>query len=98
MLKCDLNKAKLSNFIEITLWHGCSSLTLLDIFRTLFLGTTLDGCFCIFSGNLKKTHTDQVYYKFCYSVRKEKTLQTPKSNSCKTIFLQCVCYCCNLVH
>ena len=36
MLKCDFNKAKLSNFIEITLWHGCSSLTLLDIFRTLF--------------------------------------------------------------
>ena len=25
-----------SNFIEITLWHGCSSVTLLHFFRTLF--------------------------------------------------------------
>ena len=25
-----------SNFIEITLWHGCSAVNLLHIFRTLF--------------------------------------------------------------
>ena len=37
MLKCDFNKvALLCNLIEITFWHGCSSVNLLHIFRTLF--------------------------------------------------------------
>ena len=35
MPKCDFNKVS-SNFIEITLGHGCSSINLLHIFRTLF--------------------------------------------------------------
>ena len=36
----------LCNFIEITLWHGCSSVNLLGIFRTsFFVGTSLEGCF-----------------------------------------------------
>ena len=35
MLKCDFNKVA-SNFIEITLWHGCSTVNLLHIFRTSF--------------------------------------------------------------
>ena len=35
-----------SNFIEITLQHGCSPMDLLHIFITLFLRTPLDGCFC----------------------------------------------------
>ena len=38
-----------SNFIEITLLHGCSPLNLLHLFGTPFLGTLLDGCFCLFS-------------------------------------------------
>ena len=33
MLKCDFNKVT-SNFIEITLCHGCSPVNLLHIFRT----------------------------------------------------------------
>ena len=35
MSKCDL-----CNFIEITLWHGCSPVNLLHIFRTPFLKNT----------------------------------------------------------
>ena len=35
-----------SNFIEITLRHGCSPVNLLRIFRNFFLKTPLDGCFC----------------------------------------------------
>ena len=37
-----------SNFNEITLRHGCSTVNLLHISEHLFLGTTLDGCFCVF--------------------------------------------------
>ena len=33
-----------SNHIEITLWHGCSTVNLLHIFRTP-LSKNLDGCF-----------------------------------------------------
>ena len=37
MHKCDFNKvAKQSNFIDIALQHGCSSVNLLHIFRTPF--------------------------------------------------------------
>ena len=39
MPKCDFNKV-LYNFIEIALWHGCSSVNLLHIFRTPFLKNT----------------------------------------------------------
>ena len=35
MPKCDFNKGE-SNFIEITLRHGCSTVNLLHIFRTPF--------------------------------------------------------------
>ena len=46
MPKCDLNKVfKDFNFIEITLWHRCSPVNVLHIFRTPFLGTTLKGYF-----------------------------------------------------
>ena len=38
----------LSNFIKIALWHGFCPANLLHIFRNLFLGTTLAGCFCSF--------------------------------------------------
>ena len=39
MPKCDFNKAA-SNFIEITLGHGCSPVNLLHIYRTPFLRNT----------------------------------------------------------
>ena len=44
---------KLQNkFIEIVLRHWCSSVNLLHFFRTPFLRTPLEGCFCnIFSTN-----------------------------------------------
>ena len=36
----------LCNFIETVLWHGCSPVNLLHIFRThIFLRTPVDGCF-----------------------------------------------------
>ena len=35
MPKCDFNKVA-SNFIEIAIWHGCSPVNLLRIFRTPF--------------------------------------------------------------
>ena len=39
--KCDFNKvAKQNKFIEITLWHGCSLINLLHIFRTPFTKNT----------------------------------------------------------
>ena len=49
MAKCDFNKV-VSNFIEIALQHGCSPVNLLHIFKKPFLGTALDGCFCIVVG------------------------------------------------
>ena len=39
MTKCNFNQFS-SNFIEITLWHGCSPVNLLHIFRTSFLKNT----------------------------------------------------------
>ena len=41
-----LQKQSPSSFIEIALRHGCSPVNLLHIFRTLFLGKPLGGCFC----------------------------------------------------
>ena len=40
---CDFNKR---NFIEITLWDGCSPVYLLHIFRTPFPKNTSNGCIC----------------------------------------------------
>ena len=39
MSKCDFNKV-VCNFIEIALWHGCSPVNLLHIFRTPFSKNT----------------------------------------------------------
>ena len=49
MPKCDFNKvALLCNFIKITLWHGCSPVNLLHIFRTSFLTwTAASGSFLV---------------------------------------------------
>ena len=44
MPKCDFNKVALqSNFIEITLRHGCSPVTLLHFIRTPFPKNTSGG-------------------------------------------------------
>ena len=40
MLKCDLLRKLLRNFIEIVLWHGCSLVNWLHIFRTPFSRNT----------------------------------------------------------
>ena len=42
-----ISKKLQSNFIEITLRHGCSTVNMLHIFRTPFLRTPLDSCFWI---------------------------------------------------
>ena len=50
VLKCDFNKDA-SNFIEITLRHGCSPVNLLHIFRAPFPKNSSGGLlllFCIF--------------------------------------------------
>ena len=55
MPKYDFNKvAKQSNFIEITLRHGCCPVNLLHIFRTPFIKNTLTGCF---SHSFQTLHT-----------------------------------------
>ena len=38
--RCSWEKVLLCNFIEITLWHGCSPVNLLRIFRTPFYKNT----------------------------------------------------------
>ena len=44
MPKCDFNKVVLqSNFAEIALWHWCSLVNLLHIFRTPFPKNTSGG-------------------------------------------------------
>ena len=47
MLKCDFNKVA-RNFIEIALWHGCSSLNLLHIFRAPFSKNTFERLLLIY--------------------------------------------------
>ena len=49
-----------SNFIEITLRDGFSPVNLLHIFRTFFLRTPVDGCFC--------TSTSYHYLSYCATV------------------------------
>ena len=46
MPKCDFNKV--AKQLEITLQHGYFPATLPHIFRTPFLRTPLEGCFCTY--------------------------------------------------
>ena len=62
MLKCDSIKLQ-SSFIEITLWHGCSPVNLLHIFRTPFLGTPREGWFCT-SADIVQTPLLVTFNKF----------------------------------
>ena len=48
MPKCDFIEISKCNFIEITLRHGCSSIHLLHIFRTLFYKNTSGGPLLLF--------------------------------------------------
>ena len=45
------------NFIEIILQDGCYPVNLLHIFRTLFIRTAMEGCFCFFLAELPFTVT-----------------------------------------
>ena len=45
----------------------------------------------------KKSHTDQVYYTFLYSVWKETTPKPSKAATTKKLSFCCVCYCYNLL-
>ena len=47
MPKCDFNKVA-GNFIEIALWHGCSSVNLLHIFRAPFSKNTSERLLLIY--------------------------------------------------
>ena len=49
-----------SSFIKITLWHGCSPVKLLHIFRTSFLWIPLNGCF------MKTPMHSKTYREYCY--------------------------------
>ena len=62
----------LCNFIEITLQHGCSPVSLLHIFRTSFRKNTSgwlllplfkNYCFSVLKGQIIKTHKNQIYFK-----------------------------------
>ena len=48
MPKCDFIEISKCNFIEITLRHGCCSIHLLHIFRTLFYKNTSGGPLLLF--------------------------------------------------
>ena len=47
MLMCDFSKVAKNIFIEITFRYKCSPVNVLHIFRTSFLRTPLEGCFCL---------------------------------------------------
>ena len=62
----------LCNFIEITLQHGCSPVSLLHIFRTSFRKNTSgwlllhlfkNYCFSVLKGQIIKAHENQIYFK-----------------------------------
>ena len=72
MPKCDFNKVakqsvisiKLqSNFIEITLRHGCSPTNLLHLFGHLFLRIPLDGYFLNFTNEKFKKHSQSKFHE-----------------------------------
>ena len=58
----------LCNFIEITLWHGCSPVNLLHILTHLFLRIPREGCFFMFLNKISR----------CKSIVKYE-LKTPAS-------------------
>ena len=57
MSKCDFNKVA-RNFIEIVLWHGCSPVNLLHIFRTPFSKNTSGGLLLCDKGRPNRVQHD----------------------------------------
>ena len=55
MPKCDFKWLQ-SNFIEITLRHGCSPINLLHVFETTFIRAPMEGCFYNFKHRNYKIH------------------------------------------
>ena len=60
MRKCDFNKVAKQLYWN-TLWHGCSPVSLLHIFRTSFLMNTSRGLL------LSSWHCDQINFKITYA-------------------------------
>ena len=51
----------------------------------------------LFSGNPKKTHTDQSIVQVFLLFEKKRLTNLQKYSNCEKPFLQCVCYCYNLL-
>ena len=55
MSKCDFNKVA-CNFIEVTFWHGCSSVNFPQIFRTPFPKNASGRLLLLYSHTAKSIH------------------------------------------
>ena len=65
-----------SNFIEIALRHGCSPANLLHIFRTLFPGTPLGGCFwTVLSSFLEKPTLVFIFLLIYFIIKRLEYIQ-----------------------
>ena len=67
-----------SNFIEITLWHGCSPVNLLRIFRTLFSKNTFGWLLLYISITSRQNIIQVVKY---FSFDKHQPTESPSPNS-----------------
>ena len=68
--KCDFQYSCFVT-IEIALWHGCSPVHLMDIFRHFFIRTPLQGCFCILRQSVSKS---KQFYKVSRKTRNHNKL------------------------
>ena len=73
MLKCDFNKVAKQLYWN-TLWHRCSSVNLLDIFKTLFPKNTSGGLIRDFSYKVLFKEPSSQYTFFCQAQKKWSTL------------------------
>ena len=73
-----------SNFIEIALWHGCSRVNLLHIFRTLFPKNTC-GWLLLKEGSLRCSQDHQRSMK-----NLPKIISCPKRFKVDSTFLDCL--------
>ena len=82
-----ISKELPSNFIEITLWHGCAPVILLQ--AHLFLEPPLSECFC--NSDLSTLTTKKaVYHHNCFSKYSDSILKpfNESSKKCKSWFLR----------
>ena len=61
MPKCDFNKVA-CNFIEVTIWHRCSPVDLLHIFRTRFYKNTSGGMLLILTGPCQRSMMESILF------------------------------------